>query len=51
MVWGTDVVADWHVDPDVYSRLLSFSEVVRDALPTEHRDPFAYENAVSRFGG
>ena len=51
VMWGTDIVADWHVDPDVYSRLLAFSEDVRDALPTEHRDPFAYENAVTLFGG
>lgn len=49
VMWGTDVVADWHVDPDVYGRLVAFSEDVIDSLPDEHRDPYAYENAVALF--
>lgn len=51
VMWGTDVVADWHVDPEVYGELMSFSEDVLAGLPAAHRDAFAYENAVGLFGG
>ena len=51
VMWGTDIVADWHLDPDVYGELIAFSEDIRSSLPEKHRDPFAYENAVRLFDG
>lgn len=51
VMWGTDIVADWHLDPEVYGELIAFSTEIRDSLPEQHRDPFAYENAVRLFDG
>ncbi|MBI2133644.1 amidohydrolase family protein [Candidatus Woesearchaeota archaeon] len=47
--WGTDVVADWHVDPAVYSRLIDFSNDLVASLPEEHRDNYAFANAKRAF--
>ena len=50
MMWGTDVVAAWHGEPAVYSRLMEFSRELVDSLPAEHQDNFAHANAVRTFG-
>jgi len=49
VMWGTDVVADWHVEPEVYSRLIEFSHKLIDSLPPQYRDNYAYANAQRIF--
>lgn len=48
--WGTDVALPWHTDPDVYSRLIEFSNEFIAQLPAEQQRLFAYENAFKLFG-
>lgn len=50
VMWGTDVVSDWNMDPEVYDRGIDLALEVIDSLPGEHREPYAYGNAVSLFG-
>ena len=50
VMWGTDLVAAWHVEPAVYNRLMEFSNELVDSLPAEHQDNFAYANALHIFG-
>lgn len=49
VMWGTDLVADWHVTPAAYDRIIEFSEAFLNELPEEHRAGFASENAVHLF--
>lgn len=51
IMWGTDVVAEWNLDPAVYRRGIELTWDVIDSLPGEHRDAYAYQNAVDLFGG
>lgn len=50
VMWGTDVVASWHTEPEVYNRLMEFSRDLIDSLPPQHRDNFAHDNAQRLFG-
>src|SRR3989338_6669879 len=50
VMWGTDIVAAWHGETAVFSRLMEFSRSLVDSLPAEHRDNF--ESAIPlRFFG
>lgn len=49
VMWGTDLVADWHVAPEAYERIIEFSEAFLTELPEEHQSGFASENAVRLF--
>src|SRR3989344_1296186 len=50
VMWGTDIVAAWHGETAVFSRLMEFSRSLVDSLPAEHRDNFASANALRIFG-
>ena len=50
VMWGTDLVAAWHGETAVFSRLMEFSRSLVDSLPAEHRDNFASANALRIFG-
>ena len=49
-MWGTDIVAVWHGETAVLSRLMDFSRSLVDSLPAEHRDNYAFANALRIFG-
>jgi hypothetical protein len=51
VMWGTDVSFDWHADPQVYNRLIDFSEAFIATLPAEVQGQYGSENAVKLFGG
>lgn len=50
VMWGTDVVASWHTESEVYSRLMEFSKELVDSLPLQYRDNYAHTNAQRIFG-
>lgn len=50
VMWGTDVSFDWHADPDVYSRLIEFSNEFIATLPAEVQDKYRFQNAVRLLG-
>lgn len=50
VMWGTDVVANWHTEPEVYNRLMEFSKELVDSLPAQYQDNFAHANAQHLFG-
>lgn len=50
VMWGTDVATEWNMDPAVYRRGIELTWDVIDSLPAEHRDAYAYGNAVALFG-
>lgn len=50
VMWGTDVVAVWHTEPEVYNRLMEFSKELVDSLPPQYRDKYAQGNAQRLFG-
>ena len=50
VMWGTDIVAVWHGETAVFSRLMDFSRSLVDSLPAEHRDNYAFANALRIFG-
>lgn len=49
VTWGTDVALNWHMDEDVMDAVMGFTRELLDALPAEHRDAYAYENALELF--
>lgn len=49
VMWGTDVVAAWHMEPEVYNRLMEFSYELVDSLPSKHRANYAHDNAQRIF--
>jgi hypothetical protein len=50
VMWGTDVHASWHFEPEVYDRLMDFARRWIAMLPSELRDPYAYANADRLIG-
>lgn len=50
VLWGTDVSSDWHSDPEVYDRLIQFSEQFVAGLPQSVRAPYQVQNALRLFG-
>lgn len=49
VMWGTDIVAAWHVEPEVYNRLMEFSREIVDSLPSQYRANYAHDNAQRIF--
>lgn len=49
VMWGTDVAMSWHLEDEVYSRLIRFSKQFIERLPEAVRAPYAAENARRLF--
>ncbi len=49
VMWGTDIVAEWHVEPEVYNKLIEFSRELIDSLPPQYQTNFAHDNAQRIF--
>jgi hypothetical protein len=50
VLWGTDVSEPWHIEPDIYQRLIAFSRDFIARLPEQYRQGYEQGNAVSLFG-
>lgn len=49
VMWGTDVVAAWHTEPEVYNHLMEFSRELVNSLPPQYQDNYAHGNAQHLF--
>lgn len=50
VMWGTDVSMEWHADPEVYEKLVRFSQDFTERLPEKYRDGYRFKNALQAFG-
>ncbi|GEM_PF-4129382 len=51
VMWGTDASMEWHVEPEVYEKLIQFSREFALSLPPGIREKYTYQNAVRLFLG
>ncbi len=51
VMWGTDIGGHaWSVEPEVYSRMINFSNDLVASLPEKYRAKYAHGNAARLFG-
>lgn len=50
VLWATNAHSKCHFQPGFYGKLIEFSKKFVEKLPEEHRDKFAYQNALRVFG-
>jgi hypothetical protein len=50
VMWGSGVEEAWHLEPEVYGRLVAFARAFVERLPPAHAEPFAVSNARHLFG-